>query len=43
MTTVQLIEAVIVLVLVLVVVFLIWRWRRLHLRRGDSDLEHFGD
>jgi hypothetical protein len=43
MTLAELIVAVVGLALVLILVFLIWRWRRLYLRRGESDLEHFGD
>jgi hypothetical protein len=43
MTTVQLIGAVIALTCALVVAFMLWRWRRLHLRRGESNLEYFGD
>jgi hypothetical protein len=43
MTTAELLGAVIGLTVGLVLVFRIWRWRRLHLRRGESDLEHFGD
>jgi uncharacterized membrane protein YccC len=43
MTLAQLIGAVIGLAVVLVVVFMIWRRRRLHLRRGETELEHFGE
>jgi hypothetical protein len=43
MTKAQLLGAVIGVALGLTLVFRIWRWRRLRLRRGDSDLEHFGD
>jgi hypothetical protein len=38
----ELLQAVVGLTVVLVLVFVIWRRRRLHLRRGDTDLEHFG-
>jgi hypothetical protein len=43
MTTAELLGAVTGLALGLVVAFRVWRWRRLHLRRGASDLEFFGD
>jgi hypothetical protein len=45
MTVALLLGAVIGVALGLAVVFGIWRWRRLRmrLRRGDSDLEYFGD
>jgi hypothetical protein len=41
--TVHLIEAVIGVAVGLALVFAAWRRRRLHLRRGDTDLEYFGD
>ncbi|HWH11853.1 MAG TPA: hypothetical protein VG165_12050 [Solirubrobacteraceae bacterium] len=43
MTVAELLSAVLGVALALAVVFRIWRWRRLRLRRGVSNLEHFGD
>lgn len=43
MTMGELLAAVTGVALCLALVFRVWRWRRLHLRRGESNLEHFGD